>query len=391
MKKIIATFISVMLMVSCWSLTAFADEDAKMVPVVVKVPESWGTPNLWAWADNGTNAFAAWPGEEMETLAEGWYYIYVPSFVQKVIVNAKQGTEAAIQTDNIAVEAGKEVWITVAEDKTAAVSYEAQIRGEIPKYVKKFVVHAYVPLSWKTVNIWAWSAPDGKNAFEKWPGDPMKEGEDGWFTGKVPTWINSLIINGNEGSVQTKDIAVESKELWITVYEDLTYELSYENPNKAVKNITVHAQVPADWSGPCCWAWSAPDGTNAFDKWPGKAMTKDGDWYTIEVPGWINSVIINAKDGSIQTSDLSVESGKDIWVVVNDDKNATVTYEEPAGGAASSGTETSATEATSATETVSATEASAKNGGNTMVIIIVAAAIVIIGCGAAVVIKKKKE
>jgi hypothetical protein len=391
MKKIIATFISVMLMVSCWSLTAFADEDAKMVPVVVKVPESWGTPNLWAWADNGTNAFAAWPGEEMETLAEGWYYIYVPSFVQNVIVNAKQGTEAAIQTDNIAVEAGKEVWITVAEDKTAAVSYEAQIRGEIPKYVKKFVVHAYVPLSWKTVNIWAWSAPDGKNAFEKWPGDPMKEGEDGWFTGKVPTWINSLIINGNEGSVQTKDIAVESKELWITVYEDLTYELSYENPNKAVKNITVHAQVPADWSGPCCWAWFAPDGTNAFDKWPGKAMTKDGDWYTIEVPGWINSVIINAKDGSIQTSDLSVESGKDIWVVVNDDKNATVTYEEPAGGAASSGTETSATEATSATETVSATEASAKNGGNTMVIIIVAAAIVIIGCGAAVVIKKKKE
>ncbi|MBZ4671412.1 MAG: hypothetical protein JG769_1716 [Oscillospiraceae bacterium] len=391
MKKIIAAFISVMLMVSCWSLTAFADEDAKMVPVVVKVPESWGTPNLWAWADNGTNAFEAWPGEEMEALAEGWYYIYVPSFVQKVIVNAKQGTEAAIQTDNIAVEAGKEVWITVAEDKTAAVSYEAQIRGEIPKYVKKFVVHAYVPLSWKTVNIWAWSAPDGKNAFEKWPGDPMKEGEDGWFTGKVPTWINSLIINGNEGSVQTKDIAVESKELWITVYDDLTYNLSYENPNKAVKNITVHAQVPADWSGPCCWAWSAPDGTNAFDKWPGKAMTKDGDWYTIEVPGWINSVIINAKDGSIQTSDLSVEAGKDIWVVVNNDKNATVTYEEPAGGATSAGTETSATEVTSATEAASATEASAKNGGNTMVIIIVAAAIVIIGCGVAVVIKKKKE
>jgi len=391
MKKTIAIFISIMLMVSCWSLTAFADEDAKMVPVMVKVPESWGTPNLWAWADNGTNAFAAWPGEEMETLAEGWYYIYVPSFVQNVIVNAKQGTEAAIQTDNIAVEAGKEVWITVAEDKTAVVSYEAQMRGEIPKYVKKFVVHAYVPLSWKTVNMWAWSAPDGKNAFEKWPGAPMKEGEDGWFTGKVPTWINSLIINGNEGTVQTKDISVEAKELWITVYEDLTYELSYENPNKAVKNITVHAQVPADWSGPCCWAWSAPDGTNAFEKWPGKAMTKDGEWYTIEVPGWINSVIINAKDGSIQTSDLSVESGKDIWVVVNDDKNATVTYEEPAGGAASSGTETSAAEATSATEAASVTEAPANNSGNTMVIIVVAAAIVIIGCGAAVVIKKKKE
>lgn len=41
MKKTIAIFISVILMVSCWSLTAFADEDAKMIPVVVKVPESW--------------------------------------------------------------------------------------------------------------------------------------------------------------------------------------------------------------------------------------------------------------------------------------------------------------------------------------------------------------
>ena len=38
------------------------------------------------------------------------------------------------------VEAGKEVWITVAENLTASVSYEAQLRGEIPAYVEKFVV-----------------------------------------------------------------------------------------------------------------------------------------------------------------------------------------------------------------------------------------------------------
>lgn len=389
MKKTIAILIALVMMVSCLSLTAFAAEDNEMVPVLVKVPEGWDAPNCWAWADDGTNAFAAWPGEAFEAWEEGWYYIYVPSFVQNIIVNANQGTDDAVQTDGIVVEAGKEVWITVAEDNSAEVSYEAQLRGEIPAYVEKFVVHAYVPLSWKTVNMWAWSAPDGTNAFEAWPGEGMVEGDDGWFTGKAPTWINSLIINGNEGSVQTEDISVEGKELWITVYEDLTYDLSYEDPNKAVPNITVHAQVPDDWSAPCCWAWSAPDGTNAFSSWPGEALTQDGDWYTIEVPGWINSVIINGNEGSVQTSDLSVEAGKDVWVVVTDPENATVSYEEPAIEVVPDETEAPTTEAP-ATD-APAEEPAQESGSSTAIIIGVIVAVVIVAGVAAVVIKEKKK
>ena len=376
MKKAIAILFALMLTVSCLSLTTFAVEDSEMIPVAVKVPEGWDAPNLWAWADDGTNAFAAWPGEALEELAEGWYYIWVPNFVQNVIVNANQSADSPVQTEGIAVEAGKEVWITVAEDATAEVSYEAQMRGEIPAYVEKFVVHAYVPLSWKTVNMWAWSAPDGTNAFEAWPGEAMVEGEDGWFTAKAPTWVNSLIINGNEGAVQTEDISVEGKELWVTIYEDLTYELGYEDPNKAVPNVTVHVQVPADWSAPCCWAWSAPDGTNAFSAWPGEALSQDGDWYTIEVPGWINSVIINANEGTVQTTDLSVETGKDIWVVVTDPENAAVSYEEPTAGSVPQEPE----------------PAAEKGGVNVGLIIGIAATVVVLGgCAAVVIIKKKKK
>lgn len=334
MKKTIAMLIALLLCLSSFCLTAFATEaeegKIEMVPVVVSVPEGWEAPNVWAWADDGTNAFASWPGEEMESWEEGWYYIYVPAFVQNIIINANQRSDEPVQTDAVAVEAGKAVWITVAEDASTQVAYEAQLRGEIPEYVEKFVVHAYVPLSWKTVNMWAWSAPDGTNAFESWPGMAMAEGDNGWFTGKAPTWINSLIISGNEGTVQTADVSVEAKELWITVYKDLTYELNYEDPDKAVEDITVHAQVPEDWEAPGCWAWSAPDGTNAFTAWPGEALVKDGDWYTLSVPGWINSIIINAKEGTVQTSDLSVEAGQDLWIVVADAETVTVSYEEPA-------------------------------------------------------------
>lgn len=389
MKKTIAILLAVMLCAFCLPLAAFAAEADEMIPVVVQVPESWEAPFLWAWADDGTNAFAAWPGEEMENLGDGWYYAYVPGFVQNVIVNANNGTDAATQTDGLVVEAGKPVWITVAQDNTAAVSYEAQTDAEIPEYVEKFIVHAYVPLEWKTVNMWAWSAPDGTNAFAAWPGAEMKEGEDGWFTGKAPTWVNSLIINGNAGTVQTEDIAIEGKELWITVYEDLTYELSYEDPNKAVDNITVHAKVPADWEAPACWAWSAPDGTNAFSAWPGEALTEDGGWYTIEVPGWINSVIINANEGTVQTTDLSVEAGKDLWIVVTDPENASVAYEEPSGEAAPPETEPPVTDAPTEPET---TEPSpVKPESNTGLIAGIVAVVVVLGGGAAVILSKKKK
>ena len=65
MKKILAFCL---LFVMCFALlgtTAFADND-EMIPVYAKVPEGWDGPCVWAWADDGTNAFAAWPGEELE-------------------------------------------------------------------------------------------------------------------------------------------------------------------------------------------------------------------------------------------------------------------------------------------------------------------------------------
>ena len=106
--------------------------------------------------------------------------------------------------------------------------------------------------------------------------------------------------------------------------------MAYEDPEQAdLPDITIHAQVPADWTGPCCWAWSAPDGTNAYAAWPGEPMAEENGWYAVQAPGWINSVIINGNEGSVQTADLSVESGVDVWVVVTDAENASVTYEAP--------------------------------------------------------------
>ena len=135
------------------------------------------------------------------------------------------------------------------------ISYDAQTTGDLPEYVEKFKIHAQVPDDWQDVCLWAWSAPDGKNAFEAWPGKTMSKGEDGWYTASAPIWVNSIIINGNSGDVQTEDISIDAAEVWVTVSEDGTSDFTYNDPNAPVaEDITVHVKAPADWSEPHLWA-----------------------------------------------------------------------------------------------------------------------------------------
>lgn len=376
MKKLMTLLLSVM-MVGCLGMTALAaeEEDQEMVPILAEVPEDWENPFAWAWADDGTNAFAAWPGEAMEQLGDtGWYYIYVPSFVQNVIISAN---EASVQTAGDAVEAGREVWIAIADDLTTTVSYEQQSDTEIPTYVETFPVHAYVPLEWENVSV----------AFGDGGEKDMIGGEDGWFTASVPVTATSLVLTGNSGAASTESITIEPREVWVTVYNDLSYEVSYEDPDAPdAPPITVYAQVPEDWAGPCCWAWSAPDGTNAFSAWPGEAMTEGEDgWYSIEVPGWVNSIIINANEGGVQTTDLSVEVGKDVWISVSDAENAAVSYEQPSGEAPEEAP------APSEASTESAPEDEGEGEGNTIIWIVVAAVVIVAVVAIAVAVSKKKK
>ena len=48
------------------------------------------------------------------------------------------------------------------------------------------------------------------------------------------------------------------------------------------------------------------------------------------IPMRKNSVIINANEGSVQTTDLRVDAGKDLYVTVVSAEEATVAYEKPA-------------------------------------------------------------
>lgn len=324
MKKLVALVLCLMLI----PLLPAAAEEAERFIVYVRVPESWSWPCAWAWNSDGVNAFPAWPGEQLEPdpANSGWYYVYLPAGMQSVIISAN---DAGIQTDEIKIDA-QCAWITVDGDKNAHVSFEAQTQGEAPAYTERFTVYARVDASWENPCLWAWEHPSGKNAFAAWPGRSMKPNENGWYSAKAPAWCNSIIINANGGAVQTADIKdLDPADLWISVGADGTPEITYDDPTAPkAENITVYAIVPADWEGPCLWAWEHPSGVNAFAGWPGEALTADEDGvYSITVPGWINSVIVNADSGSIQTADLRVEAGKDLYITVNGAQDALVSYD----------------------------------------------------------------
>lgn len=386
-KRIYALLCMVVMFVMMIPSMAFAAEaDETKVAINVKVPDDWQNPCVWAWDEDGNNAFEAWPGEECEATPdnEGWYYVWVPDWANHVIVNANAGE---VQTGELVLD-GKDAWITVSDADNAEISYDAQTTGDTPEYTEKFLIHSKVDDSWENPNLWAWSAPDGTNAFEAWPGKAMTAGEDGWYTAKAPTWVNSIIINANNGDVQTEDLSIDPAEIWVTVAEDGTADFGYTDPEKAeIPNVTVHVKAPSDWENPNLWAWSAPDGTNAFASWPGEALEENNGWLTKEIPGWVNSIIVNGNDGSVQTSDISIETEKDVWVVVTDAENYEVTYEEPDATAIDTTAADAVAEETTA-ETV-ATENTQQS--STPVVLIIIIVIVLAVIVAAVVTKKKSK
>lgn len=356
MKKILKV-LAAMLCALCVTvlfptLSAKADESVNLV--YANVPADWENPCVWAWDADGNGAFEAWPGGAMtaDENNEGWYYIYVPSGMSNVIVNANEGS---VQTADFTTN-DQDAWFTVNSAEDVTVSNDKLTEGDVPEYVPTFKVFAKVDASWVEPCLWAWSAPDGTNLFANWPGEAMKENTDGFYSMEVPTWVNSIIINANAGTVQTADISVEPKDVWVVVAEDCSYELFDEKPAASAEDmITVHAKAPSDWLLPCLWAWSAPDGTNVFANWPGEELVLDGDWYVMDVPNWVNSVIVNGNLGAVQTTDISVDAGKDIWVVVKSADEYELFYEEPA---ASSKEETKESEASEpVTEVAEAAEA----------------------------------
>lgn len=118
-KHLFAVVLAALMLCLLMPVAAFAEEasDGKMI-VYAKLPSDWSDPHLWAWADDGTNAFDAWPGGEMEADSnnDGWYYCWIPETTNNIIINAN---DAAVQTSDYKLES-KNAWVTVTDREDLA-------------------------------------------------------------------------------------------------------------------------------------------------------------------------------------------------------------------------------------------------------------------------------
>ena len=113
-------------------------------------------------------------------------------------------------------------------------------------------------------------------------------------------------------------------------------------------------------------------------------------------------MIVSGNEGSVQTTDISVETGKDIWLVVTGPEAYEVFYEKPADTAAVSNKEAASdTEAADAGESAEQTEAvdvdaaadaqTAEAGISTgTIVLIVVVCVAVIALAAYFILKKKK-
>lgn len=98
-----------------------------------------------------------------------------------------------------------------------------------------FTVHAYVPESWGYPGCWAWSNTTGENVFSAWPGEPMDHISGYYYTIEIPTWAEYVIVNGNDGTIQTQDEPVEpGSDVWIVISaSDDSYSVYFSEPTAA--------------------------------------------------------------------------------------------------------------------------------------------------------------
>lgn len=92
-----------------------------------------------------------------------------------------------------------------------------------------FVVHVHVPDSWETAGLWAWSREKG-DLFYSWPGAFMEYEGLGWYSYELPEWVDHVVINGQNGQVQTGDLVVIPYEVWIEIQEDGSAAAYYSKP-----------------------------------------------------------------------------------------------------------------------------------------------------------------
>ena len=338
MKKLISAVIVLALILSL-SVTVFAVDTVK---VYCDAPDDWETCNVHWW--NSAQGSSTWPGDAMTKGSDGIWYAEIPA-------------DAANLLFNKAGEDGKTADLAMPTDGNMMFSIEANAWGaygsEIEVVEKYFVAgdeglcgsgwnpgDAANEMTETTEGVWVKSYTNvaagsyklkvtNGSWVQSW-GDPNSGDPDGNYVlvleadsdvtitftpadGVVTVSTGSAPVEPSEPADPSEPSVAPSEP------SAAPSEPSVAPSEPAATGVTVTATVPADWTDVCIWAWRSSNNVNVYEGWPGAAMTKSGDKWTITIPATdVDRIIINGKvnGAEVKTSDTNVVAGKNMVVVV---------------------------------------------------------------------------
>ena len=130
---------------------------------------------------------------------------------------------------NFAVEANYVYRLSILEGCLTAHSW----------YARSFVFHVKIDSSLDYPYLFCWESDKnvGNTIWgDYWPGEPMVENENGWFTRELPPQQHNgnlhCIVTCEAGNNQTPNIAIDGSksDVWITVNASYEYMVYYEEP-----------------------------------------------------------------------------------------------------------------------------------------------------------------
>ena len=345
------------------------------VTVHASVPETWTTAFVYAW-NTGAGSNEAWPGAPMTKGTDGWFTAQVPVGYGNLIIAEKDGGEQTKDLTGIN-QTATEIWVTLTEKEGDKYKADVTYPSDINTDPSEYYLHGYI--NGADVTGTTYKFVDGKVTVNLTAESYVFVGTDIGSNFMTDGWLGKEV---KEATLAT-DYATGDKlfvpagnvTFTLVVNDDGTVKLSYAvaapeggnqggteggnqggnqsgtagNPEapaggteggSEVEEITINVKVPADWENPCLWAWqeNGDNDINAFDAWPGMALTKgENGWYYAKVPANMNYMIVNAHNGAWQTPDTAIEKSKcDVWaeVVVDAAGQATIKmqYTSPATG-----------------------------------------------------------
>lgn len=217
-----------------------------------------------------------------------------------------------------------------------------------------FAVYAKVPTSWSKPNLWAWQdGGDGINAYPSiaWPGRAMiaDSANDGWYYLTVPSYVNMVIINANQGGtdgVQTDGVKINSANVWFSDFVESEVPATSSAP--ASKKYTVTPAYTKATIGdvksyePVNYAYAYVPNDWKTAKLYGEKGNKDPEELTIalQTDGWFDGLVsynydsfylTNGGTGTAFKKSASITVKSDIgvnpyYLVVADEKDTAGTY-----------------------------------------------------------------